>query len=176
MMNSHKPDNTKLQPGALVDCMTCGLPAEIADRFTLGGAPAPVEHVKIVCVRKHWYTLPIDMIRVSACQSTRAPASSQALRSASTDARAGAQRSSVRNPRSGPGDDGNGRGNLAEPIMSSAAARRTALVTANRWGRAGISAVMPTMLLSEAGSGSRAVRLRDRLSRSLANIRTLWWA
>jgi hypothetical protein len=46
--------------GELFDCPTCGSPAEITDRFVLGGAPGPVEHVKIVCVRRHWYTLPVD--------------------------------------------------------------------------------------------------------------------
>jgi hypothetical protein len=40
----------------LVECPTCGLPAAITDRFVLDGAPAPVEHVKLVCVRRHWYT------------------------------------------------------------------------------------------------------------------------
>ena len=44
----------------LLDCPTCGGPAEITDRFVLDGAPGPVEHVKIVCVRRHWYTLPVD--------------------------------------------------------------------------------------------------------------------
>ena len=72
-MSDHKPDNTKLQTGTLVDCVTCGLPAEITDRFTLDGAPGPVEHVKIGCVRKHWHTLPVDMFPASARQSTRAP-------------------------------------------------------------------------------------------------------
>jgi hypothetical protein len=64
-MNNHTPDNTELAPGALVDCPACGLPAEITDRFTLGGAPEPVEHVKVVCVRRHSYTLPVDMVPVS---------------------------------------------------------------------------------------------------------------
>ena len=59
-------DNTELTPGALVDCPTCGLPAEITDRFTLDGVPEPVDHVKVVCVRRHWYTLPVDMVPVSA--------------------------------------------------------------------------------------------------------------
>jgi hypothetical protein len=72
-MDDHKTDDTELPTSPFVDCVTCGLPAEITDRFTLGGAPGPVEHVKIVCVRKHWYTLPVDMFRVSGCQSTRAP-------------------------------------------------------------------------------------------------------
>ena len=60
-------NNTELAPGALVDCPTCGLPAEITDRFTLDGVPGPVDHVKVVCVRRHWYTLPADMFR---CDTT----------------------------------------------------------------------------------------------------------
>ncbi|MGH2886535.1 MAG: hypothetical protein ACRDPA_28200, partial [Solirubrobacteraceae bacterium] len=60
-MNNYAQDNTELRPGTLVDCPTCGLPAEITDRFTLGGAPEPVEHVKVVCVRRHWHTLAVDM-------------------------------------------------------------------------------------------------------------------
>jgi hypothetical protein len=58
--HTHKPADTELTLGALVECPTCGVPAEITDRFTLGGAPGPVEHVKVVCVRRHWYTLPVD--------------------------------------------------------------------------------------------------------------------
>ena len=65
-MKNNKPEHSKLLPGELVDCPTCGLPAEITDRFTLGGAPGPVEHLKVICVRRHWYTLPLDMFPVSA--------------------------------------------------------------------------------------------------------------
>jgi hypothetical protein len=61
-MNDHKLDNTELEPGALVDCPGCGLPAEITDRFTLDGIPGPVDHVKVFCVRRHWYTLPVDVL------------------------------------------------------------------------------------------------------------------
>lgn len=46
----------------LLNCPTCGLPAEITDRFTLDGAPTPVEHVKLVCVRGHWYTPPLNQL------------------------------------------------------------------------------------------------------------------
>ena len=45
---------------SLLDCPTCGMPAEITDRFVLDGAPTPVEHVKLACVRGHWYTMPVD--------------------------------------------------------------------------------------------------------------------
>jgi hypothetical protein len=61
-MNDEKPHNAELTPGALLNCPTCGLPAEITDRFTLAGAPEPVEHVKLMCVRRHWYTLPADVL------------------------------------------------------------------------------------------------------------------
>jgi hypothetical protein len=65
-MNNHRRDDTETATGALVDCPSCGLPAEITDRFMLAGAPAPVEHVKIVCIRRHWYTLPVDTLPVGA--------------------------------------------------------------------------------------------------------------
>jgi hypothetical protein len=64
-MKDYESHDTELAPGAIVDCPSCGLPAEITDRFTLAGAPGPVEHVKVVCVRRHWYTLPTDMFPVS---------------------------------------------------------------------------------------------------------------
>lgn len=46
----------------LLNCPSCGLPTEITDRFTLNGAPSAVEHVKVVCVQRHWYTLPVDKL------------------------------------------------------------------------------------------------------------------
>lgn len=46
----------------LLDCPTCGMPAEITDRFVLDGVPTPVEHVKLVCVSGHWYTPPVDQL------------------------------------------------------------------------------------------------------------------
>jgi hypothetical protein len=52
-MNNHTRDDTGLAPGTILDCPTCGLPAEITDQFTLGGEPEPVEHVKVVCVGRH---------------------------------------------------------------------------------------------------------------------------
>jgi hypothetical protein len=66
MIRSDSPNRWERATATLVHCPTCGLPAEITDRFTLGGAPGPIEHVKIVCVRRHWYTLPVDMFPVSA--------------------------------------------------------------------------------------------------------------
>ena len=53
----------------LVECPACGLPAEITDRFVLNGAPAPVEHVKVACVMRHWFTIPVDLL--GAAEPTR---------------------------------------------------------------------------------------------------------
>jgi hypothetical protein len=46
----------------LFECPACGLPAEVTDRFTLGGTPGPVEHVKLVCLAGHWCTPPADRL------------------------------------------------------------------------------------------------------------------
>jgi hypothetical protein len=68
-MNNHQRDDTGVALGTVVDCPTCGLPAEITDQFTLSGAPEPIEHVKLVCLGRHWYTLPLDMLPVNAAVS-----------------------------------------------------------------------------------------------------------
>jgi hypothetical protein len=56
------PSEIKIPSDPLLNCPTCGLPAEITDRFTLNGVPTPVEHVKLVCVAGHWYTPPLDQV------------------------------------------------------------------------------------------------------------------
>ena len=57
----NQPD-IRIPTDPLLNCPTCGLPAEITDRFTLDGAPGPVEHVKLVCVEGHWYTPAVDRL------------------------------------------------------------------------------------------------------------------
>jgi len=59
-MNTYTFERAAEQEAPLLDCPSCGLPAAITDRFTLGGAPGPVEHVKLVCVAGHWCTPPAD--------------------------------------------------------------------------------------------------------------------
>lgn len=54
------PPQIRIPADPLLECPSCGLPAEIIDRFTLDAAPTPVEHIKLVCVNRHWYTLPVD--------------------------------------------------------------------------------------------------------------------
>lgn len=43
-------------------CPSCGLPAQIVDRFTLPGVPEPVEHLKLVCFAGHWCTPTVDSL------------------------------------------------------------------------------------------------------------------
>ncbi len=42
----------------LVGCPQCAAPAEIVERFVLGGTAGPVEHVTVRCVLRHWFALP----------------------------------------------------------------------------------------------------------------------
>lgn len=45
-----------------ITCPQCGDPAEVVQRITLAGSPAPVEHVKIICPDHHWFTLTVDSL------------------------------------------------------------------------------------------------------------------
>jgi hypothetical protein len=38
-------------------CPECGAPAEITDRDVLESTDGPIEHVKVGCVRRHWFLL-----------------------------------------------------------------------------------------------------------------------
>jgi hypothetical protein len=42
----------------LVDCPSCGAPAQVTERFVLGG----LEHVRVRCVRRHWYLMPAGCV------------------------------------------------------------------------------------------------------------------
>jgi len=41
----------------LVGCPECGAPAEVVDRFQLGSTSGAAGHVKIRCVRRHWFLM-----------------------------------------------------------------------------------------------------------------------
>ena len=47
-------------PSEYVGCPECGAPAEIVDRFVLPSTDGPVEHVKLWCVTRRWFTLPAE--------------------------------------------------------------------------------------------------------------------
>jgi hypothetical protein len=38
-------------------CPECGAPAEVAERSAWESTDGPVEHVRVVCVRRHWFLM-----------------------------------------------------------------------------------------------------------------------
>ena len=50
----------------IVDCPGCGAPAEVEPWGALGSTGGPVAHVKTLCVRRHWYLLPRDVLARTA--------------------------------------------------------------------------------------------------------------
>ena len=43
----------------LVVCPECAAPAEVVDRFAVPSTHGPVEHVKVQCLGRHWFLLPV---------------------------------------------------------------------------------------------------------------------
>jgi hypothetical protein len=43
-------------------CPECHQPAEIQWRAVLDSTDGPVEHVRILCVQRHWFLLPVATI------------------------------------------------------------------------------------------------------------------
>lgn len=43
----------------LITCPECGGVAEVLWRALLESTDGPVEHAKILCVRRHWFVLPL---------------------------------------------------------------------------------------------------------------------
>ena len=57
----------------LVGCPQCAEQAEVVDRFVLESTDGPIEHVKIQCARRHWFTMTTEGLtsgRVPAARST----------------------------------------------------------------------------------------------------------
>ena len=46
----------------IIDCPTCGAPAEVETWSRLGSTSGPIEHVRTFCARRHWYLLPREML------------------------------------------------------------------------------------------------------------------
>lgn len=44
----------------LTHCPECAAPAEIQWSAVLDSTDGPVEHAKILCVRRHWFLLPMN--------------------------------------------------------------------------------------------------------------------
>jgi hypothetical protein len=41
----------------LTTCPECAAPAEVTDRAVLESTDGPIEHVRVVCVQRHWFLL-----------------------------------------------------------------------------------------------------------------------
>jgi hypothetical protein len=54
-------------------CPDCGAPAEVTDRCTLESTDGPIEHVRVVCVRRHWF-----LLSAASLHRARQPASRSA--------------------------------------------------------------------------------------------------
>ena len=50
----------------LVGCPQCAAPAEITDRFVLESTDGPVEHMTVLCTRRHRFTAAVDHLARSA--------------------------------------------------------------------------------------------------------------
>jgi hypothetical protein len=46
-----------------IPCPQCGAPARITERFWLHSTDGPVEHLKIGCLSKHWFTPPAETVQ-----------------------------------------------------------------------------------------------------------------
>jgi hypothetical protein len=43
-------------------CPECGAPAEITDRWAVESTGGPMEHVRLQCVRRHWFLMPTALL------------------------------------------------------------------------------------------------------------------
>jgi hypothetical protein len=55
----------------LTVCPQCTQPAEVQWRDVLAGTDGPVEHAKVLCVRRHWFLLPTAMLGSATAQGDR---------------------------------------------------------------------------------------------------------
>jgi hypothetical protein len=46
----------------LVVCPECSQPAEARWRTTLSGTDAPIEHVRVDCLSRHWFLMPTEKL------------------------------------------------------------------------------------------------------------------
>jgi hypothetical protein len=59
----------------ILDCPTCGAPAEVEAASTMASTGGPMGHVRVRCVRRHWLLMPRELLD-SACSARVAPAAS----------------------------------------------------------------------------------------------------
>jgi hypothetical protein len=57
---------------SLIPCPTCGLPAEIIERFTLASTHGPVDHIAVACIADHFFRMAVDRLPADAQVLVRA--------------------------------------------------------------------------------------------------------
>jgi hypothetical protein len=55
----------------ITTCPECGAGAEIVDRAVLESTHGPMEHVRIHCVRRHWFFMPVDSLPAARVVAAR---------------------------------------------------------------------------------------------------------
>jgi hypothetical protein len=53
----------------IVGCPECAAPAEVVDRFVLGSTAGPIEHVIVLCIERHRFTVPVVQVVSRAVES-----------------------------------------------------------------------------------------------------------
>jgi hypothetical protein len=76
-------------------CPECGAPAEVTDRFALESTDGPIEHLRVQCVRGHWFLMSTASL-AARIAAPAVPAQRPALRA---PARALSRRAAPRPPR-----------------------------------------------------------------------------
>lgn len=46
----------------LTHCPACSAPAEIVGRFVLESTEGPIEHVRVHCVEREWFVIPVSTL------------------------------------------------------------------------------------------------------------------
>jgi hypothetical protein len=58
----------------MTTCPECGAVAEIVERHVLGSTDGPMEHVKVRCIERHWFFLPVSWLARTTEASRRTSA------------------------------------------------------------------------------------------------------
>jgi hypothetical protein len=57
----------------LTTCPECGGAAEVEDRSALFSTDGPMEHVRLRCIRRHWFLMPVALLPGAAAEPALAP-------------------------------------------------------------------------------------------------------
>ena len=55
-------DGSDADPMRIVACPQCGLAAEIVDQAVVASTSGPVDIIRLVCVQRHWFLMPLDRL------------------------------------------------------------------------------------------------------------------